>query len=129
MTRRIDATRLAGLELASDGSRFSLRGVDDAGMPWSLRLPTECLQQLILTLPNVAAQALQQLHGDDSLRIVYPAHTTAVELASDLRTFILTLQTEDGFHVSFGLSEEQCERIGNSPRLAMFAPPTQSRPS
>ncbi|GAB7523777.1 hypothetical protein [Paraburkholderia sp. 2C] len=115
---RIDARHLTGLELAQDGSRFTLQGVDGGGADWSLHLPSDCLQQLILTLPNLALKAMRAQHNDDTLRIVYPAYTCTVELASDQRTFILTLRTEDGFHVSFGLSAEQCETIGDSPRRA-----------
>ena len=115
---RIDARHLTGLELAKDGSCFALQGVDGNGADWSLHLPSTFLQQLILTLPNLALKAMRAQHNDDTLRIVYPAHTCTVELASDQRTFILTLRTEDGFHVSFGLSAEQCETIGDSPRRA-----------
>jgi hypothetical protein len=115
---RIDANHLTGLELAPDGSCFALQGVDGAGTDWSLHLPSDCLQQLILTLPNLALKAMRAQHNDDTLRIVYPAHTCTVELASDQRTFILTLRTEDGFHVSFGLSADQCDTIGDSPRRA-----------
>jgi hypothetical protein len=115
---RIDASHLTGFELAKDGSCFALQGVDGNGADWSLHLPSNCLQQLILTLPNLALKAMRAQHNDDTLRIVYPAHTCTVELASDQRTFILTLRTEDGFHVSFGLSAEQCETIGDSPRRA-----------
>ncbi len=129
MTHRIDGMTLAGLDIAADGSFFSLQGTDRAGSNWSLSLPTGCLHKLILTLPNIANMALRQLHGDDSLRIVYPAHAITVELASDERTFIVTLRAADGFHVSFGLSGEQCETIGDSPRIATLVAPATSRPS
>jgi hypothetical protein len=124
---RIDATQLSGLELAMDGSCFALQGVDCNGNGWSLNLPSTCLQQLILTLPNLAVKAMRVQHHDDSLRIVYPAHTIAVELASDQQTFILTLRTEDGFHVSFGLSAKQCETIGDSPHRAKLLPKNLSQ--
>jgi hypothetical protein len=126
---RIDASHLSGLELAKDGACFTLQGVDRNGGDWSLNLPSDCLQQLILTLPNLALKALHAQHNDDTLRIVYPAHTCTVELASDQRTFILTLCTEDGFHVSFGLSDEQCETIGDSPRRAKLMSNQLSPPS
>ncbi|CAB3765671.1 hypothetical protein [Paraburkholderia solisilvae] len=126
---RIDATQLSGLELAMDGSSFALQGADCSGNSWSLNLPSACLQQLILTLPNLAVKAMRAQHHDDSLRIVYPAHTVAVELASDHQTFILTLRTEDGFHVSFGLSATQCETIGDSPRRAQLMSKDLSQPS
>jgi hypothetical protein len=127
--RRIDATSLDGLELAADGACFSLQGFDDAGESWSLSLPTACLQQLILTLPNTALEALRRMHNDNTLRIVYPARSTAVELASDQQTFIVTLRTDDGFHVSFGLNAAQCEAIGESPRNAALLAGRLQQPS
>jgi hypothetical protein len=125
----IDARHLTGLELAKDGACFALQGVDGNGADWSLHLPSDCLQQLILTLPNLALKAMRAQHNDDTLRIVYPAHSCTVELASDQRTFILTLRTEDGFHVSFGLSGGQCETIGDSPRRAKLMSNQLSPPS
>jgi hypothetical protein len=116
--RFIDAAGLCGLELAANGAHFELQGVDRAGDPWSLNLPSECLRNLILTLPNLALNALRRKHRDESLRIVYPAISIDVELASDHQTFIVTLRTADGFHVSFGLSEAQCISIGDSPHNA-----------
>jgi hypothetical protein len=126
---RIHASQLTGLELAHDGTCFALQGVDGNGADWSLHLPSESLQQLILTLPNLALKAMRLQHHDDTLRIVYPAHTCTVELASDQRTFIVTLRTEDGFHVSFGLSAAQCETIGESPRRAQQVSQRLSPPS
>ncbi|MFC0403284.1 hypothetical protein [Paraburkholderia rhizosphaerae] len=128
-TTQIDAQHLTGVELAPDGSSFALHGVDQDGAGWSLDLPSASLQQLILTLPNLAVKAMRAQHNDDTLRIVYPACSTTVELASDARTFILTLWAEGGFHVSFGLSAEQCETVGDSPRVAESMMHRVARPS
>jgi hypothetical protein len=125
----IQATRLTRLELAKDGSHFTLQGIDVSDLDWSLRLPSEFLRQLILTLPNLALTSMQLQHGDSTLRIVYPADACTLELASDGRTIILTLGTADGFHVSFGLSDEQCKTIGDSVRVARLASRDVARPS
>src|SRR5579883_2762724 len=84
---------------------------DAQGRRKSLRLPTECLNELVMTLPEMARQALRRLYRDDSLRLVYTAATVRIEIASDGATLILTLQTPDGFAVSFGLTHEQLQII------------------
>jgi hypothetical protein len=117
-SQEVHASNLTDLELSADGSYFVMRGVDSDNACWALRVPSECLQQLILTLPNLALRAMRRQYEDETLRIVYPADSCVTELASDQRTFILTLGTRDGFHVSFGLSGKQCESIGNSPQAA-----------
>jgi hypothetical protein len=99
------------IEAAPDGSVVRLSMKDVVGRPVSLVLPFECLNQLIMTLPGVARKALQLQHGDPSLRVVYPASRSQLELANDLKTRILTLETPDGFSVSFGLTEAQCREI------------------
>jgi hypothetical protein len=114
----VHASHLTDLELSTDGSYFVMRGVDSDNVCWALRIPSECLQQLILTLPNLALGAMRRQYKDETLRVVYPADSCVIELASDQHTFILTLGTRDGFHVSFGLSGEQCESIGDSPHVA-----------
>jgi hypothetical protein len=101
------------VEAAKDGSTVRLSMTDAAGRPVSLVLPFACLSQLIMTLPGVARRALQLQRGDPSLRVVYPASEFRLELADDFETRILTLETPDGFSVSFGLSETQCRAIGS----------------
>jgi hypothetical protein len=100
------------VEAAQDGSTVRVTMNDVAGRPISLVLPFQCLSELIMTLPGVARKALQLQHSDPSLRVVFPAALSRLELADDLKTRILTLETPDGFSVSFGLTETQCRAIG-----------------
>jgi hypothetical protein len=99
-------------ETAEDGSSIRLDMEDVSGRLVSLHIPFQCLNQLIMTLPAMVRRALQQQRGDPSLRIVYPASRFQVELAGDFETRILTLETPDGFSVSFGLTGEQFREIG-----------------
>jgi hypothetical protein len=110
-----DVGEMTSFECAEDGSSVRLSMKDEAGRPLSLRMPLECLNQLMMTLPGLVRQALQRRHRDPSLRIVYPVAQFRVELAGDSETRILTLETPDGFSVSFGLTEEQC-RDATDPR-------------
>jgi hypothetical protein len=107
-----DVAELTCFESAEDGSSVRLSMKDAAGLHLSLCMPLECLNQLMMTLPGLVRQALQRRYRDPSLRIVYTVARFQVELADDSETRILTLETPDGFSVSFGLTEEQCREIG-----------------
>jgi hypothetical protein len=111
MTTEIDGRALAGVEVATDGTFFRLKLTDTAEREASVKLPTDCLRSLIVTLPSLATQALRLRHKDESLRIVYPAHTTFVERSTDPDVFIVTFGTPDAFQVSFGLSASQFRSI------------------
>jgi hypothetical protein len=106
-----DIDELTCFESAEDGSSVRLSMKDAVGRPLSVRMPLECLNQLMMTLPGIVRQAVQRRHRDPSLRIVYTLARFQVELADDSETRILTLETPDGFSVSFGLTEEQCREI------------------
>lgn len=103
--------KMTGFETVEDGSSISLGMEDVAGRPLSLRMTLECLNQLMMTLPGMVRQAVQRQHRNPSLRIVYPLARFQLELADDFETRILTLETPDGFSVSFGLTEEQRREI------------------
>jgi hypothetical protein len=107
MSHHIEGHSLVSFDVAADGTRFRLNVADARGKAVSLSLPAECLNQLIVTLPRMSVRALRNRYCDDSLRVVYPAASIRIELASDAKTFIVTLETADGFSVSFGLSQDQ----------------------
>jgi hypothetical protein len=92
--------------ISRDGSRFRMSFICQDGEQGSLGLPTECLRELIMTLPRIVTQALRPRHGDESLRLVYPADKVRIERSFAAKTAIVTLTTPDGFEVSFGLTEQ-----------------------
>src|ERR1700736_1709975 len=103
----IEAETLTTFELAPDGSRVRLNGAAADGCPVSLSLPSECLNQLAMTLPRMASEALQRQYNDNALRMVYPACTWRIEPgAGGGDSFILTLGTPDGFEVSFAIGRD-----------------------
>jgi len=87
---------LIAYDIASDGNWFRMSFSCVNGKQGSLRLPTECLKALIMTLPRMMTKALSARYGDDSLRLVYPAEVVHIEESRDHNTFILTLATPDG---------------------------------
>ena len=98
---RGSALRDCGVE--ADGLRIRLGLLDAAGIPTDVTLPAECLAQLVMTLPALAAEALRRRYRDTSLRLVYPLGDWRLEATPDGAGLILTLSTKDGFAVSFVL--------------------------
>src|SRR5215471_15581862 len=101
----IRAERLTMFSVAADGSSVSLGVADEEGRAGVLMLPTACLKQLMMTLPEMMRRALRLQHDDPSLRLVYRTAGWEVERSTVPGTFIVTLRTPDGFHVSFALTE------------------------
>ena len=108
---------LIAYDIASDGNWFRMSFSCVNGKQGSLRLPTECLKALIMTLPRMMIKALSARYGDDSLRLVYPAEVVRIEGSRDPNTFILTLTTPDGFAVSFSLSGQQLDALSQEGTL------------
>jgi hypothetical protein len=99
--------KLTTFAVSDGGTHLHMNFVcEDAGQV-SLRLPTECLQGLVMTLPRMMSQALRVRYHDQSLRLVYPAENIRIEVCSDLKTVIVTFATPDGFEVSFSLTLQQ----------------------
>ena len=100
----IRAKCLTTFSVAADGSSVSFGVADEDGRAGELMLPTACLKRLMMTLPEMTRQALRLQHDDPSLRLVYRAAGWEVERSTVPETFIVTLRTVDGFHVSFALT-------------------------
>jgi hypothetical protein len=105
----IVAKTLGRLELAKNDSRVFLEVVSEDGVVTGLSFPTDCLKSLIMTLPQIMRRALRSEHGDDSLRLVYPAKDIRIEQSTVPDTLIATFATSDGFEISLGLTLRQLE--------------------
>src|SRR3546814_15512688 len=73
MADRIVAESLSTFEISPDGSTFALHVTDRDGRTGALVLPADCLRQLVMTMPRIAAEAMRARYRDDSLRLAYPA--------------------------------------------------------
>ena len=119
---KIVGDKLTTFEIAPDGSRFCMNVADELGQSRGLSLPAECLVQLIMTLPQMASQALKMRYRDDSLRIVYPLGELGIESSHIEGITILTLATRDGFTVSFGLTDDDLARLEKTMEEARTRP-------
>jgi hypothetical protein len=106
---QINAAELTTYDVDPEGQFVRLHLRDLSGKPRTLVLPTDCLTQLLMSLPGMVQKALRNRHGDDSLRVAHPLDSFNVEageaLASGARQYILTLCTSGGFAVSFSGSD------------------------
>ncbi len=68
----IRGAHLTTFEVAPNGETFSIHLMDEEACPATLVLPTDCLNALIMTLPDVLRRSLLLRYRDDSMRVVYP---------------------------------------------------------
>jgi hypothetical protein len=114
MITEIDIKGLARFETGENGASISLVAEDVSGRSFRLTFPTDVLSSLIMTLPQMLTAAIQCRRNDASARLVYPLAESRTELSTDLSTRILTLETPDGFTVSFAVSEDQFRELARS---------------
>jgi hypothetical protein len=111
MMTTLRASKLTTFSVAPDGATVSIGVADDLGEPAALVLPSSCLQALVMTVPEMASQALQRKSGDPKLRLVFPVANWTLERATGSDRLILTFLTTDAYRVSFALSVEELVKI------------------
>lgn len=77
---------------------------DENAHPATLVLSADCLNQLIMSLPNAMQRSLERRLGDPSLRLVYPLGGWELEASPKPGLLVLTVSTPDGFGVSFAVA-------------------------
>ena len=110
----IRANKLTTFAVAPDGQSVSIGVADEKGTPCALVLPAECLQALVLTLPEMALQSLRRQHSDPNLRLVFPVEKWTVETSTGAERLILTFGTGDGFQASFAVFAEELVEIART---------------
>jgi hypothetical protein len=76
MSTEIKAESLSTFEVTPDGMSFSLNFKRASGEAGSITLPTECLKQLVMTMPHIAAKALRKRYRNRTMRLVYAGSAT-----------------------------------------------------
>jgi hypothetical protein len=109
----IEVRRLINFETATDGTAVRLLVDDVAGRTVGIIFTIETLSALLMTLPTMATSAIKRAHDDPAMRITYPATDFRIELSPG-NVRILTIGTPDGFSVSFGLTEEFSQELGEA---------------
>jgi hypothetical protein len=109
---KIHCAALTTCGVTENGQDVRLDFVDQRGTDVSLQLPFEQAQAIAMTLPSLLTRALRALTGKASARYVFALERWEVEQSGDCDGLLLTLATEDGFQVSFGVPAEACRGLG-----------------
>jgi hypothetical protein len=111
---KIDVQALSTYRIGEGGDTISLDlvGADDQKV--TLEMDVDQIGMLVMTLPSLIETALKRRFRDASLRYSYPAGRCTVEQASDPDALIVTMQTADGFGVSFTVSQERAKELSEA---------------
>jgi len=116
----IHGHRLTTCDVAPDGTTVSIHVADEHANPATLVLTADCLNSLIMSLPNAMQRSLERRYGDASFRLVYPLGGWALEASPMPGMLVLTVSTPDGFTVSFAVAPLDLVRMAR--RAASVSP-------
>lgn len=111
MRGTIISSGLTTCDSAEDGQTIRLDFLDEAGEPVSVAFPFRQAASVMMTLPRLLSKALRQQTRSDTSRYVFSLGRWSIE-SSDQPCLIMTLATDDGFEVSFGIPFETCRAMG-----------------
>jgi hypothetical protein len=119
MTAATSASYIEGRKLTTwavlpGGERVCLAFTADGGDTHRLALPFEALTGLLMTLPRMLQQALDERFPDGTLRVVHPLGDWHLEQAEGHPSFILKLSTRDGFEVAFSIDGDAVASLGTA---------------
>jgi hypothetical protein len=109
-SRTITSSGLTTCAVVKEGQGIRLDFLDRAGDPVSVEFPFEQAHSIIMTLPHLLSQALQQQTLDPAARYVFALNKWTLEYINS-ETLIVTLTTEGGFAVSFNIPLETCKAL------------------
>ena len=112
--RGIVSSRLTTCEISEDGKAVRLHLLDHAGSPAFVELPFDQAESVVMTLPKLLTAALRVRTGGTDLRYVFPVDQWSLELTRGEGCLLLTLRTEDGFEVCFGIPFEMCKSMASA---------------
>ncbi len=110
----VEIGTLTTYEIANDGVGARLNFVDANGRSQSVYVPIENLKLLTLSMPKIMLEALRAQFHDATLRLVHTVENWQVERASDGKTSILTFTTPDHFVISFGVNDQDLNRLSEA---------------
>jgi hypothetical protein len=111
MTRTIISSGLTTCDATEDGQIIRLDFLDETGDPVSVAFPFRQAASVMMTLPRLLSKALRQQTRNDTSRYVFSLGRWSIE-SSEQSCLIMTLATDDGFEVSFGIPFETCRAMG-----------------
>jgi hypothetical protein len=112
MRGNVEVRRLLGFRTANEGP-IQLFVEDTAGRELVISIEVETLTALLITLARMASKIIKRWQSHPQTRIAYPAIDFDLEVSQDGRR-ILTFGTQEGFTISFSLSEQLSENMGHA---------------
>jgi hypothetical protein len=109
---KIRSSTLTTCQVAADGGSVALELIDGSGAVVTVELPFDQAEAIVMTLPTLLTQALQQQTGNDDARYVFGLGEWSLENAKGQACLIATLKTTDGFEVSFSIPFDACRSLG-----------------
>lgn len=103
MSVKVDVGELMTCKVLDNGRMLRLDMKSSSGVPVSINMSFEQAESLMMTLPRLLRKALSSRTGSTDFRFVFPLGQWSVEQAAGYQCLIMTLKTEDGFDVSFGV--------------------------
>lgn len=110
----ICSSKLTTCKVVGNGEAVILGLQDFRSAPVSVQLPFEQAASVVMTLPQLLAQALTKRTGNRNSRYVFRVSHLFLEGSSNQDCLILTWKTVDGFEVSLGIPIESCGALGAS---------------
>lgn len=111
---KICSAKLTTCDVLRDGQTVRLDLVDQSGADVSLQLPFDQAQAIAMTLPSLLTRALKSLTGSATARYVFPLDHWTAEKTNGNDDLLLTLATDDGFQVCFGIPAAACRGLGST---------------
>jgi hypothetical protein len=116
---KADHLRIVSRELTTcggtDGGRtIVLNFIENSGASISIELPLRQAASLAMTLPRLLSSAVKLQTGDPHARYVFSVGKWTLESSEGSSQRILTMQTPDGFAVSFAVPFSMCDEMGET---------------
>lgn len=109
----IRLTELLSYEVTASGSSVELSAMGEEEAEVKLQLPYPMLGALLMTLPGAMQSAVRQASGDPRLRHAYHLGAWALERSAQDNMLLLSMATEDGFQVTFSLSQTDASTLAD----------------
>ena len=103
----IEVQTLTTYEVSPDGWGVRMNVIDAEGKPARVVLPLECLRSLALSMPKMVSDAVSRGGGDPNVRVVHHVASWYLERAQQSAAILLTIETGDGFPISFAMMERE----------------------
>ena len=128
MLTKIHVGRLTTCSVAADGTNVGLEFLDNSGTSVTVQLPLDQAEAVVMTLPRLLTRAVRQSTGSEDSRYVFGLCGWSIESTEERACLIATLETTDGFEVSFSIPFEESQALGWHLQFSSWLPSSAGSP-